>query len=582
MAGRSISATLNGRFRNLEVNTSTELNHSSCTVAYLHFVNPSSRADKLFMWLWLLLALGLTLSVRLHHLNMPLERDEGEFAEAGARILEGGVPYKDFYNAKFPGTYLVYALILCVFGKTTAAVHLGVLIFSLATSLLVFLTARRWVSAALAGFAALCLSIMSLSPTALTLAGHATHFVSFFAVAAMLCFVIAREKNSRAYLLAAGICAGFAMLMKQQGAFVMMAFAIALLMDTLRKRKSVKALFGNGLLILAGFAAVMTGTLLWLASAGAAGDARYWAWDFAGAYSAMLPLRTISFTMLPGAVDAVMGNWLMWLLGIAGAIWVFVRRMPLSYQGLPGTMLVLSLLSVIPGLFFRPHYFIVCFPFIALSLVNWLQCHAPRMQKWGVWLSLLAMVPAGVTFHHIWWIASPRQASEMIYGTPLFAEMERVATFAKEHTKDGGRILMVGSEPQLYFLSGRRSATGFLYWYTHTDDHKMQAEMHARFEREASDHANSTGMVVFVNHRSSLTHFPIKNGHSTEWLDHYLRQYHFEQSWVLIPEGEQLRHFRPFSSPDEPHWLEVEGQMARELRLPPEKSFIAVFTRSSR
>jgi hypothetical protein len=44
-------------------------------------------------------------SIRLRLRDVPLERDEGEYAYAGQLILQGIAPYQLAYNMKFPGTY---------------------------------------------------------------------------------------------------------------------------------------------------------------------------------------------------------------------------------------------------------------------------------------------------------------------------------------------------------------------------------------------------------------------------------------------------------------------------------------------
>ena len=49
-------------------------------------------------------ALVIVAAVRLRLLNLPLERDEGEYACAGQLMLQGIPPYEFAYNMKFPGT----------------------------------------------------------------------------------------------------------------------------------------------------------------------------------------------------------------------------------------------------------------------------------------------------------------------------------------------------------------------------------------------------------------------------------------------------------------------------------------------
>src|SRR3954453_3303452 len=105
-------------------------------------------AAKIFIPRWvtvscLVVILGFAAFVRFRLPNIPLERDEGEYAYAGQLMLQGIPPYKLAYNMKLPGTYVAYALILALFGQTPSGIHLGVLIVNSATVFLVFLLALR-------------------------------------------------------------------------------------------------------------------------------------------------------------------------------------------------------------------------------------------------------------------------------------------------------------------------------------------------------------------------------------------------------------------------------------------------------
>src|SRR5947209_7475498 len=87
--------------------------------------------------LLLLLLLGAVSAIRLRSLDMPLDRDEGEYAYAGQLMLAGIPPYQLAYNMKLPGTYAAYAAVFAVFGESVEAVHLGLLVANLATIVLV-------------------------------------------------------------------------------------------------------------------------------------------------------------------------------------------------------------------------------------------------------------------------------------------------------------------------------------------------------------------------------------------------------------------------------------------------------------
>src|SRR5271163_3081897 len=86
-----------------------------------------SRLIRLWPWLVVLAVLLFIGFIRLRLLDMPLERDEGEYAYAGQLILQGIPPYELAYNMKLPGTYFAYALGMAVFGQTSAGIHLTLL-----------------------------------------------------------------------------------------------------------------------------------------------------------------------------------------------------------------------------------------------------------------------------------------------------------------------------------------------------------------------------------------------------------------------------------------------------------------------
>src|SRR6185312_11039909 len=91
----------------------------------------------------LALVLILNCALRFHLRNIPLERDEGEYAYAGQLMLQGIPPYKLAYNMKLPGTYAAYAVIMAVLGQTTRGIHLGLTLVNAATILLVYFLGRK-------------------------------------------------------------------------------------------------------------------------------------------------------------------------------------------------------------------------------------------------------------------------------------------------------------------------------------------------------------------------------------------------------------------------------------------------------
>ena len=147
-------------------------------------------------WVIVGLTVLFILGVRVHLRDMPLERDEGEYAYAGQLILHGVAPYKEAYNMKLPGTYAAYALIMAVFGQTPAGIHFGLALVNVACVVLLFLVGRELLDETAGAVAATVFGLLSTSPTILGLAGHATHFVVLPALAGILLLLKSPSSDS--------------------------------------------------------------------------------------------------------------------------------------------------------------------------------------------------------------------------------------------------------------------------------------------------------------------------------------------------------------------------------------------------
>jgi hypothetical protein len=111
-----------------------------------------------------------------------------------------------------------------------------------------------------------------------------------------------------------------------------------------------------------------------------------------------------------------------------------------------------------------------------------------------------------------------------VYDVNPFPESLEIARFIKENSTKEDRIAVVGSEPQIYFYSDRRSATGYIYTYPLMENHpyaeKMQREMIAEIETARPK------FIVFVSVPLSWLVRPYSKNIIFEWMDYYSRQYY--------------------------------------------------------
>src|SRR5437773_11553120 len=208
--------------------------------------NQSDIHDKTLRVAWWTLAVivfGVTVAIRIRLLGMPLERDEGEYAYAGQLMLQGIPPYKLAYNMKFPGTYAAYAVIMSMFGQTIPGIHLGLLLVNAATIALIFFLGRRLMNSTAGIAAATSYAVLSVSPSVLGLAAHATHFVMLPVLGGTLLLLNASGRQHSGRLFASGLLFGLSVLMKQPAVFFIVFAAIYLVFEDFQLGFELKCLF---------------------------------------------------------------------------------------------------------------------------------------------------------------------------------------------------------------------------------------------------------------------------------------------------------------------------------------------------
>ena len=66
---------------------------------------------------------------------------------------------------------------------------------------------------------------------------------------------------------------------------------------------------------------------------------------------------------------------------------------------------------------------------------------------------------------HVWFVQTPTQISRTTYQADPFPEAEVVANYIRDNSTPSARVAVIGSEPEIYFLSRRHSATSYIYTY---------------------------------------------------------------------------------------------------------------------
>ena len=453
-----------------------------------------------FAW-WALATIVFTLvvAIRIRLLGIPLERDEGEYAYAGQLILQGIPPYKLAYNMKFPGTYAAYALIMSIFGQTIHAIHLGLLLVNVATIALIFLVGRRLINTMAGITAAASYAVLSVSPSVLGLAAHATNFVVLPVLGGILLLlkeqrVTASERSQPKQLVrlfASGLLFGIGALMKQPGLLFIPFGAIYIVWNDLNRRLSLNRMLLRILIFVTGAAVPLGVTSLILWYAGVFDKFWFWTINYAWQYGSLVPLSQASRIFFRSANEVVLTGWPVWILaGIGALTGLWDQRTRASILFLIG-FLFFSALAVCPGFYFRTHYFILVLPAVSLlagaamsKLTEILEGRLILIRFVPLLLFAVALSVPILVDKKIFFEVSPNQACGLIYPDNPFLESVRIGAYMREHTEPGDTIAVLGSEPEIYFYSHRHSATGYIYTYGLMESQKYAQQMQQEMIRE--------------------------------------------------------------------------------------------------
>lgn len=276
------------------------------------------------------------------HFTLALN-DEGIYLDGGLRVLHGQTPFKDFFALTGPGTFLLEAASMRVFGATLAAARLPV-VFDIAilTACVFWLAARlsNQGTAAIASFTFLAFATLGETAAA---ANHRWDSSAWAVLSAALA-VAAATSARRTPAFVAGIAAGIAAWCTPPVALATVAISAGLIAYRETRRLVPAYAGGVALALVAGTVWIATrgalpamlDSLLWSA-ANYAGANRVWYGSVTGGYAnllhggtaagAAMTIALLVFLTLPATLPFFSAMWLwkrppmtvvlLWSLGLA-------------------------------------------------------------------------------------------------------------------------------------------------------------------------------------------------------------------------------------------------------------------------
>lgn len=482
-----------------------------------------SRSSTIPACLISLLIIAGALMIRIRLLGTPLERDEGEYAYMAQLLLKGVPPYIHAYTMKLPGVAIMYTLFMSIFGQSATGIHLGLTLVNAGCMALVYLLARRLFRRETAILAAAFYAVLSLSQTVLGISAHATQLVVLFSLAGIILVEHAMAKGQTTLVFIGGVFFGMAVLMKQHAAIII---PFALVFQLWPWGSDIKRKYPvNCALFLAGAATPCAVVALWLYHAGVFDRFWFWTVRYAGEYATGLSIAQGGREFAQKFSAIARANAPIWLLAAAGLAALCRNRTPRSEKLFLLGFLAASYAMILPGLYFREHYFILVLPPIAMlagyAVQSAVDLSSGRLR--ALLPSVICMMATGYFIHaesDYLFRLPPTEVSRKLYGTNPFPEAVQIAEYIRTQTTDEDRIAILGSEPEILFLADRISATGHIYMYGLMEGHRYAGEMQSQLISEIESTAPE--YIVVVNISTSWLLRPDSLNRVLEWGDAYL------------------------------------------------------------
>ncbi len=488
---------------------------------------------KIFFWLTCI----LIVFVRLRLVDIAMERDEGEYAYAAWQILEGKLPYSDFYNMKFPGVYYMYALVFRVAGLSMVAIRVWVLIMNLLSAFFIYKIAEtrliykhpmpnddtKWIAAGL--FLLLCISFGAQGCIS-----NCEHFVVFFGMMGLWLL------TERQFFLS-GLAIGLSVMMKQQGFGIGIFGGVTLLYEfyhTDNKLLIIKQLFFYCLGIILPFCTLVA--YVWQHNI--FDKFYFYAIEYAAAYASILqPTFKEIYHIVNVFIDSPI-LWILFFVGLSKIIKDFAKEKSFFTEG--GGLLLLWLMSFIAvsaGWYYRPHYFQLMFPAVALVVAHSLQKGNWRILKYTLQrYHLLAIIffTTIVAQPCYFFLYEKEHIVRKMYPHEFFNDIKRFGGFLNKKLPENERIGLYSSDPQLWFYAQRRGASGFLYAFPLTEIQPYAQMMTDTYIQE-TEKANPEWLLyctIAKGEDNQKTMLQIDN-----WFDTYAKNYDVKGILYKVKKG---------------------------------------------
>ncbi len=500
----------------------------------------------------LLFLIILIYNIRSKFLNIPFERDEGIYCYMGELLREGKVPYKDFYEMKFPGIFYLYSIVINFFGETVKGVHTGFMWINILSIMFVYFASKKMFSPIAGIISATTMAFVSLTPNLSGFTVQSEHGVALFIGLGLLFYAYARSKKHFLLYLFTGMSMAMAVMIKTTGVFMAVWGGVIIALEFLfEKDKKYKEFLKNIFAYSLGGIAIVCIFFLIIKMKGSFDEMLYWTFEYSKQYSQLMTfdegIKYFGYTR-----DAILQNHkLFWYHSILAIPLCLFPSIPYKLKAFGITLLACSFLTIVPGYFFYGHYWIQIVP--GLAVVAGLTYHCIitifenkfKLSKFGIKYIYLSIFVFFV-FYHIKTLKSyyfhPNYELilRQVYGNNPFPEAMKIGDFINANSKPEDNIVLIGSEPQIYFYTKKKSPSRHAYFTALVTNVPMHKDWQREFVRDTEK--AKPKYLIYFDHPISLMVQPNVDHFVFEWANKYVNEHYKLIGMIDMIDGQYSKY----------------------------------------
>ncbi len=466
--------------------------------------------------------------IRIPSLTQPLGPDQGIMSVIGKGILNGGVPYRDFWEMGSPPIFFTYALMFKIFGTNMAAIPIADTLISMLTTFLVFLLSNHIWGRKVGYLSALFFAFFSNGIRLGMHAGGDVAFGTFWYIAqretfmlpltvASVYFIARAGRTEKKFLplLLAGFCSGLTYAYKFPSLLIFLIFVLYVNGCFIMTKGTgwVKKWVAGNISMVLGFVLALVPFVLFFIMKGAFGEMVDVIFKYVFSVYGQLEHDYLAVIKigLTRSMFIAQENFILWLFFITSSTYILMKE-----RSRGNILMVLwaiaSIMFVISHReFFGYHFLLVLPPFSILSGYGMVKIFAPTLnlrrmftEDFGKVFVALALVVNLIFFatldymHYtkFFYYATGKISKETYYGffnaypkhEYSFPADYQVATYVVNNTdKDDMIYALGGIESVVYFLTKRKSPSRFIFSWIILSGVHGQVERAARYRAELLD-----------------------------------------------------------------------------------------------